>query len=137
MRARLLLGLPLLASVLAATGCGLIPPPQGPDRSEMVSVPGGTCEISWWLGPAVDDPPAEALSIATKALDEATVSESQWSDWYDLLDGDPDLDDVSDIRLRGSAYLESIREDVRTALDEAGYPDSERVVEVFSHLACA
>lgn len=118
-------------------GCGLMPPLSGPDRSEVVTVPGGTCEIDWWLSPAIDDPPAEADRIATEALDEATVSDTQWADWYRLLDDDPDLDSLSDVRLRGSAYLESVREDVRAALEDAGYPDIERVIEVYSRLSCA
>ncbi|MGF6823081.1 hypothetical protein M2317_001992 [Microbacterium sp. ZKA21] len=136
MRGRSLLGVSLMASALAMTACAPVPPVGGPDRSEAVPVPGGTCDISWWLSPAIDDPPAEAGRIAAKALEDARVSDSQWSDWYSLLDDDPDLDSVPEIRLRGSAYLESVREDVRVALDEAGYPDTERVIEVYSSLSC-
>ena len=137
MRERVLFGASLIAGLFAMTGCSLIPPISGPDRADAVPVPGGTCQISWWLSPAVDDPPAEARRIAAKALKDATVSESQWSDWYRTLDDDPDLDSVPEIRLRGSAYLEAVREDVRTALEEAGYPDIERVIEVYSDLSCA
>lgn len=113
-----------------------MPPSSEPDRSEVVSVPGGTCEISWWLSPAVDDPPAEAGRIAAEALDEATVSDAQRASWFRLLNDDPDLDSVPVIRLHGSAYLEAVREDVRSALDDAGYPDTERVIEVYSNLSC-
>ncbi|WP_223622902.1 hypothetical protein [Microbacterium sp. EST19A] len=136
MRGRVLLGVSLATGVLALTACGPLPPLSGPDRSEAVPVPGGTCDISWWLSPAVDDPPAEANRIAAEALENAAVSDSQWRDWYTLLDDDPDLDSVPEIRLRGSAYLESVREDVRVALEEAGYPDIERVIEVYSNLSC-
>ncbi|WP_152926111.1 hypothetical protein [Microbacterium sp. GCS4] len=131
----------LIASLLAASvlmaGCRSMPPLSEPDRSEIVSVPGGACEISWWLSPAVDDPPAEAGRIAAEALDEATVSDAQRASWFRLLDDDPDLDSVPVIRLHGSAYLEAVREDVRSALDDAGYPDTERVIEVYSTLSCA
>ena len=137
MRRRAVVVASLLAGLVVLAGCGLVPPLSGPDRSEVVSVPGGTCEISWWLSPAVDDPPADATRTAAKALEEASVSDAQWADWYRLLDDDPDLGSVSEIRLRGSAYLESVREDVRTALEEAGYPDIERVIEVYSSLSCA
>ncbi|PRB14118.1 hypothetical protein [Microbacterium sp. MYb62] len=137
MRRRALFGASLLAGLAVVTGCGALPPVTGPDRSEVVPVTDGTCEISWWLGPAVDDPPAEAGRVAAEALEEATVSESQWSEWYRLLDDDPDLDSLSENRLRGSAYLEAVREDVRAALDDAGYPDIERVIEVYSDLSCA
>lgn len=136
MRGRLLFGATLAAGVLALAACGPVPPVTGPDRSEVVPVPGGTCDISWWLSPAVDDPPAEANRVAADALENAAVSDSQWRDWYTLLDDDPDLDSVPEIRLRGAAYLESVREDVRVALDDAGYPDIERVIEVYSNLSC-
>ena len=69
-----------------------MPPLSEPDRSEVVPVPGGRCEISWWLSPAVDEPPAEAGRLAAEALDEATVSDAQWASWFRLLDDDPDLD---------------------------------------------
>lgn len=126
-----------VVGLIAITGCGPMPPVSGPDRADEVPVPGGTCKISWWLSPAVEDPPADAERIAAKALEDATVSESQWSDWYRLLDDDPDLDSVPEIRLSGSAYLEGVREDVREALEEAGYPDIERVIEVYSNISCA
>lgn len=126
----------LVSGLILMTGCGLVPPLSGPDRAEVVSVPGGSCEISWWLSPAVDDPPAEARRVAADALNEATVSDSQWASWYRLLNDDPDLDSMPQMRLHGSAYLEAVREDVRSALDEAGYPDIERVIEVYSNLSC-
>ncbi|WP_149085529.1 MULTISPECIES: hypothetical protein [Microbacterium] len=85
----------------------------------------------------MENPPADAERIAADALQDATVSDRQWDDWYRLLDDDPDLDTVPAIRLRGSAYLESVREDVRTALEEAGFPDDQRVVEVYANLSCA
>lgn len=136
MRGRLLIGLSLAASALMLSGCGVLPPLGGVDRSDTVPVAGGTCDIAWWLSPAVDDPPAEAEDVASAALAGAEVSGTQWEEWYTLLDDDPDLDSVPEMRLWGSAYLESVREDVRVALDEAGYPDSERVIEVYSHLSC-
>lgn len=113
-----------------------MPPLSGPDRAEIVSVPGGACDVSWWLAPAVDDPPAEATRIAVDALAEASVSDSQWAAWYQLLNDDPDLASVSQTRLHGSAYLEAVREDVRSALEDAGYPDIERVIEVYSNISC-
>ncbi len=112
-------------------------PLSGADRAEVVRVPGGTCEISWWLSRAVDDPPAEASRIAVKALDEASVSDSQWASWYQLLNDDPDLASMSQIRKHGSAYLEAVREDVRSALEDAGYPDIERAIEVYSNFSCS
>lgn len=126
----------LIAGSFLLSACGPMPPASGPDRAEVVSVPGGTCEISWWLSPAVDDPPAEASRVADDALDQASVSDSQWASWYQLLNDDPDLSSMSQIRKHGSAYLEAVREDVRAALEDAGYPDAERVIEVYSDLSC-
>lgn len=136
MRRRTTVFVSLVAASVLIAGCRPMPPLSEPDRSEVVPVPGGTCEISWWLSPAVDDPPAEADRIAAEALEAATVSDAQWASWFRLLDDDPDLDSVPVIRLHGSAYLEAVREDVRSALDDAGYPDTERVIEVYSNLSC-
>lgn len=126
----------VIAGLLLLTGCWAVPPLSGPERSEVVHVSGGSCRINWWLGPAVDDPPAEASRIAEGALEDASVSDSQWAGWYQLLDDDPDRGPESEVRLRGRAYLEAVREDVRSALEDAGYPDIERVVEVYSNLSC-
>jgi hypothetical protein len=127
----------LAAGSFLLAGCGYLPPLIGPDRAEVVRVPGGTCEISWWLSPAVDDPPAEASRVAVDALDEASVSDSQWAFWYQLLNDDPDLASMSQVRKHGSACLEAVKEDVRSALEDAGYPDIERVIEVYSNLSCS
>lgn len=56
---------------------------------------------------------------------------------HTLLDGDPDNDDSDPIRLHGAAYLEVVRGEVRNALADAGYPDTDRVIEVNSSLSCA
>jgi hypothetical protein len=136
-RTRGLTGIALAAGIIALTGCGPVPPICGPDRADSVPLPGGSCEVSWWLGSAGDDPPEEARRVAVDALESATVSDSQWAYWYRLLDDDPDLDSLPEARLRGTAYLEAVREDVRVALDHAGYPDTERVIEVYSNLSCA
>ncbi len=100
-------------------------------------MPAGRCEIAWWLTPVGRDVPEEAQSVAADALDAATVDDAALQEWYALLESDPDLDGVSSVRLQGSAYLEVVRAQVRTALDTAGYPDTERVIEVSSDLSCA
>jgi hypothetical protein len=133
---RLVFGGSLVGAALLMAGCVPTPPVTGPDRSEVVAVPGGTCEIIWWLSPAVDDPPAEAMRIATAALDSAEVSDQDWSAWYMVLVRNSDDGGIPEIRLRGTAYLEAVREDVRVALDDAGYSDFERVIEVYSDISC-
>lgn len=134
---RLLSGLAMVGAVVALAGCGVTPPAGGLDRAEAVSVAGGTCDVGWWLSPLVDDVPNRAERVAEEALEAARVSPTQWDEWYALLSDDADNANVSDRRLRGAAYLEAIREDVRTALDDAGYPDINRVIEINSSLDCS
>jgi hypothetical protein len=126
-----------VALIAVLAGCRGAPPSADPDRAESVMVPAGRCEIAWWLTPVGGDVPAEAQSVAAGALDAAVVDDDTWRELYSELGSDPDLDGVSAVRLQGSAYLEVVRTQVRTALDTAGYPDTERVIEVYADLACA
>lgn len=107
-----------------------------PDRTELISVPDGECDISWWLAPLVEDVSAEAEKIAAVALADAEVDAGEWQEWHTLLDGDPDNDTANSVRLHGAAYLEVVRADVRAALEAAGYPDADRIIEVYSELNC-
>ena len=45
-------------------------------------------------------------------------------------------DSANPVRLRG-AYLEAVRAEVRQALEAFGYPDNERIIEVYSDLQCS
>jgi hypothetical protein len=58
-------------------------------------------------------------------------------EWHTLLDSDPDNVTADPVRLRGAAYLEVVRAEVRDALASAGYPDTSRIIEVNSELSCA
>lgn len=100
-------------------------------------MPGSKCEISWWLTPQVEDVSNEAESIAAAALSNADVSADEWEEWHALLDGDPDNETANPVRLHGAAYLEVVRAEVRDALASAGYPDTNRIIEVSSELSCA
>lgn len=99
-------------------------------------MPGGRCDISWWLTPLVEDVPHEAERIAAAALSDADVSAEEWKEGHALIDGDPDNDTANPVRLHGAAYLEVVRAEVRSALESAGYPDTERIIEVHSELSC-
>ena len=84
----------------------------------------------------VEDIPEEAGKIAAAALSGADVSAEEWEVFHALLDGDPDNDSDNPVRLHGAAYLEVVRNDVRDALEAAGYPDTNRIIEVNSELNC-
>jgi hypothetical protein len=124
-----------LVSVLA--GCRGFHTEAEPDRAESITVPGGKCEISWWLTSLIEDVPEEAQRTAVRALATADVGADEWEAWHAALDGDPDNDSGNPVRLYGAAYLEAVRAEVRDALDAAGYPDTTRIIEVYSDLTCA
>lgn len=92
--------------------------------------------MSWWLGPLADGTPDDARSVAEDALAGARVTDAELAEWRTILAGDPDVTWRSETKLEGSAYREVVRADVREALDEAGYPDTNRVIEVYSDLHC-
>lgn len=134
-----------MASVLAAgvlmlsvAGCRGVPPPSGdPDRVDTVSVAGGECEVSWWLSPLADGVPNEAWRIAEERLADAEVSQSRWDEWRTILESDSDTTWTSEGLLQGHAYREAVRADVRAALEAAGYPDTNRIIEVYSDISCS
>lgn len=131
-------GLGVIALTAALVGCrGGFQAEGEPDRSESITVHGGQCDISWWLTPLVEDGSDAAEMIAAAALSDADVSSDEWKEWHALLDVDPDNDTANPVRLHGAAYLEVVRAEVRDALESAGYPDTDRVIEVNSELSCA
>lgn len=112
--------------------------PSGePDRVDTVSVADGVCEVSWWLSPLADDVPDDAWRIAAERLADAEVSQSRWDEWRTILESDPDINWTSEGLLQGHAYLEAVRAEVRASLEEAGYPDTNRVIEVYSDISCS
>ncbi|EXJ52846.1 hypothetical protein AS96_02435 [Microbacterium sp. MRS-1] len=123
---------------LSVAGCRGVPLHSGePDRADTIPVVGGECELSWWLSPLADDVPDDAWRIAEERLAVAEVSQSRWDQWRTILESDPDINWTSEGLLQGHAYLEAVRADVRAALEEAGYPDTNRVIEVYSDIACS
>ncbi len=133
----LVTGAGVIALVSVLVGCRGFQTEGEPDRSESIAVPGGECDISWWLAPLVDDVPDKAQRTAASALATADVGADEWEEWHASLDGDPDNDSANPVRLYGAAYLEAVRAEVRDALDAAGHPDTTRIIEVYSDLNCA
>lgn len=123
-------------SIAVLAGCGWVRP-DVVDRADDVSVTGGTCRIEWWLAALNDGATDEAWGVAREALASATVDEAELSEWRELLLLDDDVTWASPGRLDGAAHLEAVRADVRDALAVAGFPDSDRVIEVFSSQLCA
>lgn len=128
----------LAAAVVMLAGCRGVPEVDGPpDRAEIVAVPGGDCELAWGLVPVEASTPTEALDTAREALGGSRVSEGEWNDAVQVLRADPDNAGADERRLYASAYLGVVQQDVRNALDAAGYPDTDRQVEVRVSLTCS
>lgn len=109
-----------------------------PDREETFKVADGECTAAWWLEPLVDEVPDEATAVADHALTEATVSTAEREEWKEIvLDSQSGDRQISQSQLEGHAYIEVVREHVRSDLQEAGYPDAPtRIIEVYSDLQC-
>jgi hypothetical protein len=129
-------GTALLVSAGVLSGCSLLQGP--PDREETFSVAGGECTAWWWLGQLQNGVPGEAETVAAAALDDADVSVASREEWESILASsyaDDDID-VTEAELEGQAHIEVMRARVRSDLESAGYPDSNRVIEVWSDLRC-
>ncbi len=99
---------------------------------------GGECTAQWWLGDLKAGVSDEAEQIAGAALRDATVTEPSLAEWQSILeDSQSEGAELSAMELEGQAHIEVVRAHVREKLDGAGYPDSDRVIEVWSDLACS
>lgn len=126
-----------LACVVTLTGCASA---HGePDRVETFAVDGGECTAEWWLEPLAQDVPDEASDAAERALSEATVSATDIMDWEEtLLNAQSGDQKIPPNELEGHAYMEAVREDVRSGLDKAGFPDAPaRLIETYADLDCS
>jgi outer membrane biogenesis lipoprotein LolB len=125
-------------SALLLTGCSLA---QGPaDRETAFMVEGRDCTAQWWLGEPAPGTPAEALTVAREALDEAEVSDADMEQWKGLISLSQDESEAratSDVDLAREAYVQAVREHVRDELAAAGYPDEDRVIEVYAESRCS
>jgi len=128
---------PAAAVVLVGclSACGLVRPAVV-DRADNIAVAGGTCRIEWWLAGLSDEATDEAWSVARAALDDSTVSSTEFDSWVSTLTDLDDTDWSSNTELEGAAHREAVRADVRTALADAGFPDENRVIETYSSMRC-
>lgn len=129
--------LPLLViGAVALSGCSVLR--GAPDREESFATSYGECTAQWWLEDLADDVPDDAQGAARTALEDAQVSEDERAEWESvLLDSQSEGAEIPEDRLEGQAHIEVVRAEVRAALDDAGYPDQDRIIEVWSDLNCS
>ncbi len=127
-----------VASIALLAGCALA---QGPaDRTDEFVAAGQNCTGSWWLGDLREGTNPEAAEVAEQALDNATVSASQVEEAEGLLDfsyTEAERRDISPVEFASEAYMLTVTLQVKDALDAAGYPDIDRVLEVWSERRCS
>ncbi|MFD5224402.1 hypothetical protein ACFWHT_02135 [Microbacterium sp. NPDC058342] len=125
-----------IAGTIALSGCGAV---RGtPDREDTFATSYGECTAQWWIAPSTADTPQEASEIASAALADARVTAESSSEWQQLLvDTQSEGAEIPEDRLEGQAHVEVVREHVRDELDAGGYPDVDRVIEVWSDLRCS
>lgn len=127
-----------LGAVMLLAGCSLV---QGPaDRTDQFVAAGKDCSGSWWLGDLREGTDDEAQRIAEEALTNAVVTPDALSAAISLLDdskNDAERQRTSAVDLESEAYMLTVTLQVKDELDAAGYPDSDRVIEVWSDRQCS
>lgn len=133
---RLLLLIAMLSvGTVVLSGCSMLR--GAPDREDLVTTSYGECTAQWWLDPVGGDVPVEATQIAAAALEEAVVTPASRAEWQAVLvDTQSEGAEIPEDRLEGQAHIEVVREHVRVELEAGGYPDDNRVIEVWSELRC-
>lgn len=132
-----LVGIACLAGGLM-TGCALIHGPA--DRVDAFVAAGAECEGSWWIGDLREGTSDEARVVAEAALAEAEVSPEAMAATRSLLElskNDHELQSASAVDLEREAYMLTVKFHVMDELEAAGFPDSDRVLEVWSESTCA
>ncbi len=120
------------------SGCALA---QGPaDRTDEFTAAGQSCSGSWWLGDLKEGTSTEAREVAEAALAEAEVTDVKLEAATSLLDlskNDSESASTTEVDFESEAYMLAVTLQVKDALEEAGYPDSDRVLEVWSEWNCS
>lgn len=125
-------------SVWVLSACSVT---RGPaDREDSFTSGESECTAQWWLGDLAEGEPEEARTVAEEALAEADVTDADIEEWVGLLSlaqTEEEAEDMTQTELERQAYVEAVREHVREELEGAGFPDSDRVIEVYSDLHCS
>lgn len=136
---RLLVAVGLVcAAAVVLSGCALA---QGPaDRTDEFTAAGQDCTGSWWLGDLREGTSPEAREVAEEALVEAEVTDDRLESATSLLDlskNEAERASTKAVDFESEAYMLAVTLQVKEALDEAGYPDIDRVMEVWSERRCS
>lgn len=132
------LGVALAAVALAGAGCAAAFGPA--DRVDEFTAAGQACVGSWWLGALREGTPDEARDIAESALATAPVTQDSLAAAAGLLDlsmSDQERRDAAPADVEAEAYMLAVTLHVKSELEAAGYPDSDRVIEVRSERSCS
>lgn len=114
---------------------------QGPaDRTDEFTAAGQECTGSWWLGDLREGASTEAQEVAENALAAAEVTDDRLEAATSLLDlskSDAERKSTTEVDFESEAYMLAVTLQVKDALEEAGYSDSDRVMEVWSERNCS
>lgn len=123
---------------IASAGCSLV---QGPaDRTDEFAAAGQQCSGSWWLGDLREGTDPEALAVAERSLAAATVTPDDLAAARNLLDdskNEAERAGSSAVDFESEAYMLTVTLAVKDELDAAGYPDIDRVIEIWSERSCS
>lgn len=124
-------------AVAVLAGCALM---QGPaDRTDEFVAAGRGCTGSWWLGELREGTDPEAKAVAETALAAAEVTADHRvaaTSLLDLSQSDAERERSSAVDRESEAYMLAVTLQVKDALDAAGYPDADRVIEIWSERDC-
>lgn len=126
------------AAAVVLSGCALV---QGPaDRTDEFTAAGQECTGSWWLGDLREGTSAEAREAAEEALAEAEVTRDRLESATSLLGlskNEAERASATAVDFESEAYMLAVTLHVKDALEGAGYPDIDRVMEIWSERRCS
>lgn len=94
------------------------------------------CKITWTLDGLQSDVLDEAREAAEQAQQDAEVTDEDLWSWKNTLGAADDSAPIEPEMVEPHAYAEAVRADVREALEQAGYPDTNRFIETRSDISC-
>lgn len=127
----------LAAVVLLTVSCSAQAEPAS--KTANFEAAGSSCVGSWRLENVSAAGPEEALEVAETALAEAEPSAADLAEASSLLDLSMTNDEranASEVEFASEAHMLAVTTMVKDALEAHGYPDDERVVEIWSEHRC-
>lgn len=136
-RALALVGIACISGAMFV-GCSVVGRPA--DRIDKFVAAGEHCTGSWWIADLREGTSDNARVIAEAALDEAEASAEAVESATNLLAvsmNDYERRNAPAVDFESEAYLLTVTLYVKEQLASAGYPDSDRVLEVRSEHTCS